>query len=47
MRQPVHIVAREVVDGRNSLPEQVLSSLQLAVVGVGVVHLEADAPHLV
>ena len=37
----------EAADGRKSLPEQVLSSSQATVMGFGVVHSEADAPHLV
>ena len=33
--------------GRKSLPEQVLSSPQVGVMGVGVVPPETDAPHLI
>ena len=47
MCQPVHIVAKEITDGRNSLPEQVLSSPRVGVVGIGVVLPEVNAPHLV
>ena len=47
MCQPVHIVAKEVADGRKSLPEQVLSLPQVGVMSVGVVRPEAKAPHLV
>ena len=47
MCQPVHIVAKEVADGRKSLSEQVTSSPQVGVMGVGAVRPEADAPHLV
>ena len=47
MRKPVHIVAKEVAGGKKSLPEQVLSSAKVRVMGVGVVRLGPDAPHLV
>ena len=47
MCQHVNIVAKEVADGRKSLPEQVLSSPQVGVTGVRVVRPEANAPHLV
>ena len=35
MCQPGHTVAKEVADGRKSLPEHVLSSPQVGVIGVG------------
>ena len=47
MCQPVRIVTKEVADGIKSLPEQVLSSPQVGVMGVGVVRSETSAPHLV
>ena len=47
MCEPVHVVAKEVADGRKSLLEQVPSSPQVGVMGVAVVRLEADAPHLI
>ena len=43
----VHIGAKEVVDGRMSLPEQLISSSPVGVTGDRVVRLQADAPHLV
>ena len=47
MCQPVHIVAKEVAGGRKSLPQQLFSSPQVGVMGVGVVRPEADASQLV
>ena len=47
MCQPVHTVAKEVADGRKSLPEQGLSSPQVGAMGLGVVRSGVDAPHLV
>ena len=47
MCQPVHIVAKEVANGRKSLSEQVISSPQVEIMGVGVVRPEANSPHLV
>ena len=40
-------VAREIADGRKSLPQQVISALKGGVIGVGIVPPEANAPHLV
>ena len=45
--QTVRIATKEVADGRRSLLEQVLSSPQVGIMGVGVVCPEANAPHLV
>ena len=41
--QPVHIVAKEVADGRQSLQRVGV----IGVMGVGVVRPEAATPHLV
>ena len=47
MCQPVRIVAKKVADGRKRVPEQVIPSPQVGVMGVGVVCPGANAPHLV
>ena len=39
------IVAKEAANGKKTLPEQILSSSQAGVMGVGVVRPEANAPH--
>ena len=46
-RRAVRIVDKEVADGRKSLSEQVISSPQVRVMGVGIILPEANAPHLV